>query len=556
MKKYIIKFSITCLILPFLSCDEIERVPLDVPTSETFYSNQLQMETAANGLYVGSFLNTDNEKWTDNEWNRGGGTEASFLSGINTSQSGVFTSAWSNSYRAIARANRILDNIDNPMDYSPGIKDRIIGEAKFIRAYNYALLALRFERVPIYDYTVSPEEALVAAQSEKEDVLEFVFMDLDDAISKLPWSYGKEARRFTKGAALAIKARISLYTGRYQQAVDAAKQIMDSGTYSLHPSYRELFLQEGESSNELILSVPRDISFDVSVAIRTLASRNAGGWSSHVPTLALLDSYECTDGLPIHESPLYDLNNPFQNRDPRLKASIVTPGDEWLGFIYDSRPSATKVLNLTTNKEIQNKDSQSGAKFASYVGVNRKKGIPNDPDINVAQQDLDRIIIRYAEVLLIYAEAKIELNEIDQSVLDAMNAIRARAYGVAVGDVASYPILATLNQGELRRYLRRERRVEFAFEGLRYRDILRWRIAGKVFNRTWYGYPNEETQGWPIFGLPDFDENDIPDYSKFDADLRNIAETAFDESKHYLWAIPFEEFDVRPLGDWKQNEGY
>ncbi|MCD0472308.1 RagB/SusD family nutrient uptake outer membrane protein [Flavobacterium sp. JAS] len=552
MKKYINKLVVLVVILAVVSCDNLDRFPLDNPSSKTFFSNQLEMETAVNRLYTSIFFEKDNERWGDNEWNRSlnGNT---FLAGTNTSQTFDFSNGWSNSYTAVNRANVILENIDNPKDYKAGVRNRIEGEAKFTRAYNYALLAIRFKDVPLITKTISTDEALNVVQSPQAEVLDFVFKDLDDAIGLLPESYSG-VQRITKGAALALKARIALYTKRYAEAAAAAKQIMDAKKYALYPSYRDLFLAAGQTSKEIVFSLPRSLTFAVTYNIQYDISRLTGGYASNIPMISLVDSFECTDGLTIDKSPLYNVAKPFDNRDPRLRASLVVPGDPWLGYVYNSRPSATQTIRLSDNKLISNQDSPSVNTFPSYTGLLKKKGIPNDPAINWKSQDLDYVLIRYAEVLLTYAEAKIELNEIDQTVLDAINAVRARAYGVAIGNTSGYPALTTTNQSELRRYLRRERRVEFCFEGLRYRDILRWGIANEVFNKSLYGYPKTETAGWPIGGTPTFDANDIPNYSAFASNLNVIYTTFFDPEKHYLWAIPYGEFTIN--NTLKQNPKY
>jgi len=165
--------------------------------------------------------------------------------------------------------------------------------------------------------------------------------------------------------------------------------------------------------------------------------------------------------------------------------------------------------------------------------------------------DNDLIIIRYADVLLIYAEAMIEQGQIDQSVRDAMNTVRARAYGVGKEETESYPEITLTDQSELRRIVRNERRIEFAWEGLRYMDIIRWKIAEKTLNRSIYGMLDPEelkakvvSRGlwfWPM--VPEIDEDGIANFDPmYDAGyIKQIAVTAFDESKQYLFPIPTKE---------------
>src|SRR5690606_12567581 len=115
---------------------------------------------------------------------------------------------------------------------------------------------------------------------------------------------------------------------------------------------------------------------------------------------------------------------------------------------------------------------------------NWKKGIDESWGPSTGyEMDNDHVVIRYSDVLLIYAEAKIELNQIDKSVIDAINMVRSRAYGVNIEDISNYPAIQLSSQSELRKRVRNERRVEFAYEGLRYYDLIRWRIADKVLNK-------------------------------------------------------------------------
>jgi hypothetical protein len=161
-------------------------------------------------------------------------------------------------------------------------------------------------------------------------------------------------------------------------------------------------------------------------------------------------------------------------------------------------------------------------------------------------------VLRYAEILLIYAEAKIELNQIDQTVLDAINTIRARGYGVAVGATTAYPAVTTTMQADLRKVLRRERRIELALEGRRYMDLLRWKLVDKVFSKQVYGIPLNKVD-YPYPGTPVFDADDIPSYDAFAAKLTVIDKRVFDP-KYYLWPVPFNELALNSgLG---QNPGW
>jgi hypothetical protein len=154
------------------------------------------------------------------------------------------------------------------------------------------------------------------------------------------------------------------------------------------------------------------------------------------------------------------------------------------------------------------------------------------------------IIIRYAEILLSYAEAKIELGEIDATVLDAINQVRARAYGVTLAQTTLYPAITTTDVTALRKVVRRERRVEFVREGLRYMDLIRWKLAEKALTTPVIGLPdpaNQDRGKWPFPGITPIDADGIASYSGFGTDVKILVNRSFDKNKQYLWPIPAVE---------------
>ena len=344
----------------------------------------------------------------------------------------------------------------------------------------------------------------------------------------------------------------------------SAKAVIDLGVYHLHPSYRELFLQSTKNSSESIFLIPRSIEYGIYNTAQYPLPRNVGGYGAPNPTWDLLAAYVCTDGLPIDESPLFDPHDPFKNRDPRLSMTIVPFGETFLGIEYNPHPEALQVMNYNTGKMQTNNDARVNAQFASYNGLVWKKGIDETWLENGMEVAFDKIIVRYADVLLMYAEAKIELNQIDQSVLDAINQVRARAYGVDYTNTSAYPAVTTTNQSELRTILRTERRMEFAKEGLRYMDLIRWKIAGKALTRPNYGmlYPVDLLRErvidkglwfWP--STPSIDEDCIPDFSAMEEAglIAPMAQRAWND-RQYLWPIPTKEILINE--NLKQNDGY
>ena len=342
---------------------------------------------------------------------------------------------------------------------------------------------------------------------------------------------------------------------------------MDLNVYKLHPSYSNLFLTTTRNSEESIFVIPRSITNKVTIGggiVLNTISRNPGGWAAMDPSWDLLAAYTCTDGKPIDESPLFNPHEPFKNRDPRCTATIVEFGSRHLGFVYDPHPDALEVLNFKTGKMQKNNDNRANAQYASFNALIWKKGVDESWLENGKDADPDKIIIRYADVLLMYAEAKIELNQIDESVLEAINKVRSRAYGVDKAAINDYPAVTNLDQASLRKIIRTERRMEFAKEGLRYMDLVRWRLATKALTNKSYGilYPaallreKVTSKGlwfWPV--TPQIDEDGIPDFSEMElaGQITVLSKRNWDD-RQYLWPIPTKEVLIND--NLSQNPGY
>src|SRR5699024_1985249 len=254
---------------------------------------------------------------------------------------------------------------------------------------------------------------------------------------------------------------------------------------------------------------------------------------------------------------------PFETRDPRLSETIVPFGTSWAGYIYTPHPDSMKVLEVNSGEYVTNNDSRAVNQYSSFNGLVWKKGIDESWGGDY-KDDSDIILIRYADVLLMYAEAKIELGDIDQSVLDAINKERARAYGASLSSKADYPTVKAKDKEKLRKILRIERRMEFSREGLRYMDIIRWKLAEKVLNKPNYGLLNIDNLQEKIInpGLwffpytPEIDKDGIADFSKMADEglIKKVTDRKFDASKQYLWPIPASEILINDAI--KQNPGY
>jgi len=570
MNKTIIYTFLAISFVTASSCKKLDLSDPSSPATGSFYTNQNELELAVNDLYRIDFwtsaktaTGTWEEFFSDNCFYRGGSGGNPVIAGSLASDNANVQTYYLNCYKAIARANTFLENKDRAAVSTPAaIITRLEAEMRLIRAYQYTKLITHFGDVPLNTKTLTIEEAKNINKTSKTDIYTFLKGEYEFAAQNLPQTYGTAVKRLTKGAALALEARTALYMGDWETARTASLAVMNltgAGAYTLNASYDNLFQLAGEQSAEIIFSIPRDQTQQVFSVPDDILTRNAGGFGATLPTRELVDAFECTDGKPIDESPLYNPLDPFTNRDPRLIATIVpfynnTPStvvprtSYWLGYNYNPHPDSAQVWSNKLGRKVTNNDTRAIAPFASFTGFVFKKGVSQSWS-DTHKEDNDAIIIRFAEILLTYAEAKIELGQADATVLDAINKVRARAYGVPVTQTASFPAITTLDLAQLKKVARRERRVEFAFEGLRYMDLIRWKLAEKALTRPVIGLPdpvNQNRANWPFPGVTPIDDDGIADYSGFGADIKILFQRNFDKSKQYLWPLPAVEIRANP----------
>jgi hypothetical protein len=565
------------------SCNDLDLNPLSEGSSENWYSNTSELDMSVAYLYDIDFWDAELTRitastaltgyeleWTDkfsDDWTARA-TLSDITAGTINSQTNFVTYTWQYAYKCIAAANQVLVNLSKAGATVSEANLKVYeAKAKFARAAQYARLIFLYGDVPFYTNVLNIEEAFSLARTDKSTILKAVYDDYDFAAQYLPRTYGSSELVFpTKGAALAMKARIALYMGDWTTARDASKACIDLGIYNLYPDFYTLFLSKTKNPSENVFSIPRSVGLGVYLPSGGRAkepiTRIAGGFGNGGPSWDLFCSFLCTDGLPIDKSPLFNPHEPFKNRDPRCAATIVEFQTPWLGFMYQPHPDSLNVLNFNTGKYQSNADSRGVGQYASYNGLTWKKKL--DEDWLDLLTDPDNRIIRYADVLLMYAEAKIELGEIDQTVLDAINKVRARAYGVSETQTTSYPAVTSKGQAELRSIVRIERRMEFAFEGLRYADLIRWKLAEKALNTPMYGMLEvadlkEKVMKpglWFFPKTPAVDDNHLPDFSEMynAGQITLLVNRKFDPAKQYLWPIPANEILINK--NLTQNPGY
>lgn len=578
-----IKFSIcTASLFMLMSCVDLNLNPLSEGSSENWYSSQAEIEMSLNDFYRTDFFPIDDMKWGDDVTAR---NETSAVNnGTLTSEDGTIAKRWENYYKGIARALRIINNMDRAR--AMGVSERDIaqyeGEAYFYLGYAYGMLAFHWGDAILDKVGMSLDEAYTASRSPKADVLAYSYECLDKAAERLPNSY-PGIQRATKGAAYAFKARIAIYNEDYAAAATAAKNCMDLNVYKLHSNYQDLFTASW--SDEWIFFFRGDVTLKkyywAASDVLNSISRLSGGWGGQkAPSYELVCAYPCIDGKPIDESPLYNPKDFFENRDPRMAMTIVPfataynksvldgtydPNDyEWLGYEYSPSPVKTTVQRISDGAQVGNNDSKARAEHASYTGLLFKKYVDESfLEKGKAGAPTTYPMLRYGDVLLMYAEAMNEMNQCSQEVLDAtINKLRERAYN---GTDLEYPRVTEGSQQQLRTVIRTERFIEMAWEGHRYSDLIRWKIAGKVFNRpiyflnrawsgntSWNGDESSVSaeykqliQNWkdgnyPIGGIPQIDEDGIADLSGMAEKgyITVATERKFDESRDYLWPVP------------------
>jgi len=514
MKK-IIYISLLALIILGGCKKSVDFVPQDKLSAGTFWKTQNDVQLALSGCY-GYLANAFNYAYDDGAadnaycqypWE----SNATLISA--GSIDATLDAGYNSRYVFIRRYNYFLDNISKAtMDET--LRKRFIAEARVLRAFTYYELAHYFGPVPLLKTSYTDPEETAIAPSPAATVIQFAIDEIKAVEADLPASYAggapNQTGRITNGAAWAILTRIQLEYGKYDDAVASAQKVMAAGYqlfrkttltandtkddystlltfaddaarqkfYKGLASYQQQFWVANDGNKEAIL-VSQNIQENQSYApfgngLRILfATANMGGWSSITPIQGLVDAYWKSDGTaftpPTPEQRAIDFNikktpsanyiNEFKNRDTRLYASILFPGATWNEY---------KDGYVFTWAGVAGSESSTGYNFKKYLDpASLASGLEFD-----APQDYS--IIRYAEILLAYAEAKNEVSGPDATIFAALDDIRDRA--------GMPPINQTVNntKEKLREVIRNERRIELAGEGQRFFDIRRWNIAANV----------------------------------------------------------------------------
>lgn len=601
MKKQIIAYMALTLAAFGWGCS-LDRIPLTGPSTSSFPASQDEAQAGVLAAYKSLANNIQQyepfpNRWMDQLTDIGAMRTVLSkwpdytLSTITSSYSAVETS-YARVYKGIGRIHLVLDNLDN-------LKGKIDDEAYYhfkaellcLRAYFYDWLCMVYGDVPFIDHCLSLDD-YAYARTPKEDVIKRILADMDDELlDHLPVSWDRATwgtARIGRVAAYALKARICLEWAYFEDAAKYAKKALDlaDGVYDLtpldctyYPTHAEgepdptpLFGFAAETaSKEWIWAIQfnRLAASNTHTGIYVSLSRVHNGSAGAGPSMAMMDTFQCTDGLPITESDLYDWQNPWRNRDPRLDLYCVRPGSRTMGIQFSTDPADKTVYDYIAQTYVSNADVTGNKSEYGPNGIQGPGGFLwrkfYDPAYYGSitgtnyEDDLDVPIIRLAELLLIDAEANIEWEDGDLArAKSQIDRVRAR--------VMMPPVKGT-SRDELRSALRYERKVELCAEGFRWFDIRRWKeadgttpIAYKAINGPQYApaYGKTVSNAKPIIDenwTVTYDGTTTFDGKAFDARVHTTRK--FQLGKDELWPFPYTEMITNPLiGLENNNPGY
>lgn len=594
MKKIFYNISILAVLtILFTSCsDFLEREPTDYSTTG-FYKSEEAIRDGASGVYnlmymddLGGFgynlpFTVYSDHFTPFALERAENTTIG--AGTLNPDLAAVSSLWNRLYIWIARANSV---IEGSKDYIDGLSNRAKhyeAEVRVLRALAYYYLIATYGDVLFYTAPVTVDQ-YADERTDRAVILDFILEDLDFAAENLDWTAPNRGR-VDKSVAYGLKARAALlggslnYGGKgasyFEIAASAAQRVI--GQRGLANNYDDLFNLSGQAKADVRNENLMEIMYsNVGGSVKNHVigfgqiSRNTGQTGRH-PAMLLADTYECIDGKRIDESPLYNPKYPQGNRDPRFHSTLWMHGDTVTVFngalvtqVLSAYDNETAFFNYGTGEwEMRpNFDVNVAAHAAAWASFcNAGSGyiwakFSNETTENISAQTCNVPVMRYAEILLSYAEAKIELNQLDQSVYGAINEVRAR---VGMPNVSADRIG---NQQKMLQLVRRERKVEFALEGLFFVDMRRWGIGDLVNGQPSYGRPIDEVryEGLSATDIPNFkksDRHDLNDIANYDAYKQKL--TVRDLNRHWnnaynLWPTPQIERLRNP--NLSQNQGY
>lgn len=524
--------------------DFLETTPT-TPSDATIWSSYTNANLFVNDIYSNiptSFLLFDVDpfdNWTDNQFPTFNWVTslASVAPRNYNSTSSPVNGWWSNSYAQIRKCNIIMQNAATIPDATDEQKNEMIGQAKFFRAYWYSWLINFFGGVPVIQVPLdkSSGDTLNYPRSSYEECVAFIQQDLSEAAAALPvqWPGGDDGR-ITKGAALALKSEVELYASKWQDCINSCNEIFGLNAYAL-ADYATMFIPAGEDNSEVILDVDYDgktrgHNAEIFLSPRIdPASGIAAGWGHVQPTQELVDEYEFTDGKPGNDPS--HAADPYTGRDKRFYESVLYNGSDWRGGkIWTYYDPAINVYANNFDINFSHQGTQTGYYFHKYI----------DPTLTPSETNYygkpingtNAVLFRLGEIYLNFAEAQNEISGATPGVYEKINELRAR------GGIPALP--TGLSKDQMRERIRHERRIEMAFEGKRYFDIMRWKIGPEVLNKTLHGMKITGSAGnW-----------------KYEVVEAYNGKRVFVAPRDYLFPIPSAAIDQNPKLQGQQNPGW
>ena len=443
--KSAMRLTIILVLFQLSGCEAIlDKEPIAILDAGSFFQTENDAVQSINAAYNPLLFNNANNNFL---WAFAEVTGDAAIPGGDGSRPGIvemetfsytprteeLNSYWKLQFKGITQCNLVLDNIVK-VNMSEGSKNQIIGEALFLRSYYYFLLTQVFGDVPLY-LKVTPPDQLKIKKSSKADIYKQISSDCDKAANLLPLSHnGSNTGRATKGAALALAAKVSLYVNDYNKVLEYTSKIKALNTYKLVKDYRENFMKLSQNNTESVWEIQHT---NLELGVGNFINQ----WWASIKFLG----YGFAEVTPLYVSV-------FEPNDPRLKFTVAMNNDPYFGLIYKNSFSST---------------TYSPRKFLQ----------PNSELTQKADGDINYPAIRYAEVLLWEAEALIELGRM-QEALAPLETVRARARAQTAVSGA-LPAITSTNQVTLRQAVRRERQTELGFELHRFFDLVRWGIAAE-----------------------------------------------------------------------------
>ena len=543
MKRNLKKYSQLILLAAGISlsgCVKLDVTPTNKFTDETYWTSEDKANSVLSMAYrqmfnAGSIFS--NEILSDNVYNGYGTTNEKLIAtGIADASNPRFLSDWTDAYGGIKTCHTFLANIDRVTAMSQQKRDQRKAEIRFIRAMLYWQLTTWYGDVPFFTEDINLEQSKTLFRKPQAEILTWVHQELDEVSTLLPSREQYAAAdngRITSGAAIALNARAYLYENNWAKVVENCEKLINGstyGSYNLFSNYEELFWVRNEYNNEIILSlqfVPELRTWGTLVDYVPI-SANARLCLAG-PTQGLVDSYLMKNGAKWTSA-----DPDYANRDSRMGATIAYDGSQWIDRAGNTYPIVIHPDGIVPTGKSSDKYTGPGTAQTPTGYYYRKYADPTASSYLGGgwESSLNLPVIRFADVLLMYAEAKNELNQMNTTVWDqTIRRLRERAGFDNTTQARSMP---SSDQTVLREVIRNERRVELALEGLRIYDLRRWKTAETVLTQQPRGARFDKSSG-------------TYDYIKLPAGN-------FNRNRDYLWAIPRAERLLNT--NLTQNPGY